>query len=87
MYDSTLTDEQVRRLAANHNTQNVGSRPTRWIERVRSCREWLFHTAGRDIKRDEVPDGTTEWKKSCQRMYIAQGTVRMSFNNYVKVLK
>lgn len=75
VYDNTLSTEQVRILAAQHNYQNVGSRPTAWIDRVRTCREWLFGMTGRDSKVDEVPEGSTEWKKSCQRMYVPPGTV------------
>ena len=75
VYDNRLTDEEVRRLAALHNTQNVGSRRTKWFERVISCRKRLYSMAGKDIETDEVPEGTTTWKKTCQFAYTHGETV------------
>ncbi|KAK3724037.1 hypothetical protein QZH41_020314 [Actinostola sp. cb2023] len=72
VYDNTMSDEQVRKLAAQHNSQNVGSRETKWVERVQTCREWLFRLAGKNAE-DDTPNVSTEWKQSCQRMYTPQG--------------
>ena len=74
VYDNTMSDEQVRKLAAQHNSQNFGSRETKWVERVQTCREWLFRLAGKNAE-DDTPNVSTEWKQSCQRMYTPQGKV------------
>ena len=77
VYSSTLTDEQVCRLAARHNLDNTGSRPTKWIERVNACRQWLYEMMKTD-KEDETPASTMAWKKVCHNMYMQTGKVMYS---------
>lgn len=79
VYDNGLTDEQVCRLAAKHNIENTGSRQTKWLERVTTCREWLFHMNKKDIHTDETPPSSTAWKKACQTMYLEGGKVSYFF--------
>ena len=75
IYDNRLTDEQVCRLAAKHNIDNTGSRQTKWLERVTTCREWLFQMNNKDFHTDETPPSSTAWKKACQMMYLEGGKV------------
>ena len=75
---SSLSDEQVRRLASRHNTENVGSKQTRWMERVTACRQWLYHVARKDYTQDDTPPSTTEWKRACHNMYMANDKVYLN---------
>ena len=75
IYSSKLSDEEIRRLASKHNTENHGSVQTKWFERVTACRQWLYRVAGKDFHQDETPASTREWKKACQTMYIALNKV------------
>ena len=75
IYSSKLSDEEIRRLASKHNTENQGSVQTKWIERVTACRQWLYHVTGKDFHQDETPASSKEWKKACQTMYIALNKV------------
>lgn len=75
IYSSKLSDEEIRRLASKHNTENRGSVQTKWFERVTACRQWLYRVAGKDFHQDETPASTREWKKACQTMYIALNKV------------
>ena len=79
VYDSRLTDEQTCRLAAKHNTDNHGSRQTSWMERVATCRNWLFKKAKADPEHDAVPASSTAWKKACQQMYMGPGKVKHGY--------
>lgn len=79
IYDDRLTDEQVCRLAAKHNIHNTGSRQTKWLERVSSCRDWLYLMNQKDVNQDETPSSTTAWKKACQMMYLNDGKVSTYF--------
>ena len=78
VYSSTLTDEQVCRLAAKHNLDNTGSRQTKWIERVTACRKWLYEMTKTDTG-EETPPSSTAWKKACQTMYMQTGKVMYQF--------
>ena len=60
VYSSKLSDEEIRRLASKHNTENQGNVQTKWFERVTACRHWLYHMAG---------------KRACQSMYMATNKV------------
>ena len=79
LHDHGLTDEQVCRLAAKHNIDNTGSRQTKWLERVTTCREWLFQMNNKDVHTDETPTSSTAWKKACQMMYLEEGKVSYFF--------
>ena len=75
LYGNKLTDEQVCQLAAKHNIENTGSWQTKWLERVTTCREWLFQINKKDVAHDETPPSSTAWKKACQIMYLEEGKV------------
>jgi len=81
VYDSGLSDEQVCRLAAKHNTDNQGSRQTKWVERVVACRQWLYQMNKKDYEKDDTPASSTAWKKSCQTMYTPSDKVGENIND------
>ena len=75
VYDNELSDSKIKRLAAQHNLTNVGSRRTTWVERVKACRQWRFEMEGKDHETDEVPQSTFGWRKDCQKMFVGTNTV------------
>ena len=74
IYTKDITDEEVRRLAATHNVNNKGSRCTTWAERVAACRQWRYQMDNLDPN-GPTPPTTTEWRTSCQNMYVEGGKV------------
>lgn len=75
IYSSKLSDEEVRRLASRHNTENHGSEQTKWFQRVTTTRKWLYHMNGKNFHQDETPGCSREWKKACQNMYFSSDKV------------
>ena len=75
IYSSKLSDEEVRRLASRHNTENHGSEQMKWFQRVTASRQWLYHMNGKNFHQDENPGSSREWKKACQTMYLSSNKV------------
>ena len=75
VYDSELNDEQIRRLASQHNMQNTGSMLTNFVTRVHSCRQWLYRVQNASMDLDETPPSSQSWKNACQRMYVPSDKV------------
>ncbi|KAK3729701.1 hypothetical protein QZH41_015432, partial [Actinostola sp. cb2023] len=70
IYDDTLSDDDVRRLACMHNLRNKGSSKTKWIERVVTCRRVLYEMAKVQYSVDETPPRSKEWKEMCREIYV-----------------
>lgn len=75
VYDDLLSDEQVKRLAHMHNSLDEGSRKTSWFDRVKACRSWAYRMAGVTAE-ESTSDTSTEWRKSCQRMFVSSEKVK-----------
>lgn len=86
VYDRDLTDEQIKRLAFNHNSMDEGSRHTQWIERVKTCRSWAYKLA--DLEEEmETPVSTQKWRQSCQKMFVNSGKVSRLLLLAVRILR
>ncbi|KAK3730457.1 hypothetical protein QZH41_016436, partial [Actinostola sp. cb2023] len=77
VYDNTLTDDQVRRLACTHNSRNTGSKQTSWVQRVIACRTRLYEMEGLQYARDKTPTGSKEWKQLCRETYLDNNMITM----------
>ena len=64
IYSSKLPDEEVRWLPSQHNTENHGSKQTKWFHRVTAGRQWLFHINGKKFQGVEkgLPDYVLVWR-------------------------
>ena len=75
IYSSKLSDEEIRRVASKHNTENQGRVQTQWFERVTAFRHWLYHMDRKNFEEDETTASTSNWKRACQSIYITTNKV------------